>query len=105
MRYVALLDPGSARAGGKPVTEQDRSVIGAHLGKMRRRFDEGSWLFGGPFASGFGGITLSGAESLADAAAIMDADPAVVAGLMVYRRHGVRPFFDAFAGRAWLPPG
>ena len=104
MRYVVLLDPGPAWAEGEPVAGQDRSVLGAHLGRMRRRYDEGSLLFGGRFASGFGGVALLEAESSAAAAAIMDADPAVAAGLMTYRLHEVRPFFDAFAGQAWSPP-
>lgn len=60
-------------------------------------------MFGGPFASGFGGVVLLEAEKPAAATAIMDADPAIAAGLTVYRWHEVRPFFDAFAGRAWAP--
>ena len=75
----------------------------AHLASMRRRYDDGALLFGGPYRSGFGGMALLEADSAADAAAIMDADPAVMAGILAYNIADVRPYFDAIAGRAWSP--
>ncbi len=101
MRYVALLSPGPVWLPGKPVAEQDRAVIGAHLYWMRQGYDQGVVLFGGPFVSGFGGVVLLEADSQAAAATFMDNDPAVAAGLLSSRIEQVRVVFDAFAGKAW----
>jgi uncharacterized protein YciI len=103
MRYVAILNAGRAWIEGKGVQEQDRAVMLAHLHAMRRRYDEGSVLFGGPFRTGDGGIVLIEAPSRPDARSIMDEDPAVSAGVMDYTLFEVRPFFDVIAGEAWLP--
>lgn len=78
--------------------------MAAHLLSMRSRYDEGSLLFGGPFTSELGGIALLEAASPGDAASIMDADPAVASGLMVYCISEVKPFFDAFSKQAWSSP-
>ncbi len=104
MRYVALIKPGPSWIEGKPISEQDRTIAGAHLVSMRRHYDNGAVLLGGPFASGYGGIALLEAADETAARAIMDADPAVKAGVMAYDLNAVRTFFDAFAGTAWSPP-
>ncbi len=101
MRYVALLSPGPASLPGKPVSEQDRSLIGAHLYWMRQGYDQGVVLFGGPFVSGFEGVVLIEADSHAAAASFIANDPAVAAGLLSSRVEQVRVVFDAFAGKAW----
>src|SRR5208337_3380522 len=94
MRYVAILNAGRAWSEGKGVQEQDRTVMLAHLHAMRRRFDEGSVLFGGPFRSSDGGIVLIEAPSRPGAKAIMDEDPAVSAGVLDYTLFEIRPYFD-----------
>jgi uncharacterized protein YciI len=104
MRYVALLNAGRAWIEGKDVQEQDRGVMLAHLHSMRRRYDEGSVLFGGPFRTGEGGgIVLIEAPSRPDARAIMEQDPAVNAGILDYTLFEVRPYFDVISGDAWTP--
>ena len=103
MRYVAILNAGRAWIEGKGVHDQDRAVILAHLHAMRRRYDEGSVLFGGPFTTGNSGIVLIEAPGHPQAESIMDQDPAVAAGVMDYTLFEVRPYFDVISGDAWLP--
>lgn len=75
----------------------------AHLVKMRALYDGAQLVFGGPFKTEAGGIAIIEAASLKEASAIMDADPAVIAGIIVHRVLDVRPYFDAFSGKAWSP--
>ncbi len=103
MRYVGLLRPGRAWIAGNDVSGQDRNILTEHLHAMRRRYDEGSVLFGGPFAARDGGIVLLEAPSQDEAKAVMDSDPAVAAGLMDYSLTEVRTFFDVISGQAWTP--
>jgi uncharacterized protein YciI len=103
MRYVAILDAGPAWIEGKTVGEQDRTVMQAHLHAMRKRYDEGAVLFGGPFKSSDGGIVLLEAGSRLEARSILDQDPAVSAGILDYNLFEVRPYFDAISGDAWTP--
>ena len=77
--------------------------MGAHLLQMRRLYDEGKLLFGGPYKTVFGGIAVLEAASYDEAKEIMDADAAVRAGIMAAEVLDVRPYFDAFAGKAWSP--
>jgi hypothetical protein len=48
---------------------------------------------GGPFDHG-GGIAVLDVPDEAAARAVMDADPAVLAGVMVYEIRALRPVFD-----------
>lgn len=81
---------------GKSVYEQGPAVS-AHLVAMRKRYDEGALLLGGPFERG-GGIAMLDVPDEAAGRALMDSDPAVQAGVMVYELHRMRAYFDAFAG-------
>ncbi len=101
MRFIALLNAGPAWAEGKSAWEQDRAVMHAHLKAMRAKYDEGAVLFGGPFRFDEGGIVLIEAKSRLDAKAMLDADPAVVEGILEYDLLEVRPYFDAISGDAW----
>jgi uncharacterized protein YciI len=96
MRVIALIGHGPQWITGKSVYEQG-PVVQEHLVSMRNRYDEGALLLGGPFARG-GGIAVLDVDDEAAAAALMDADPAVGAGVMVYELHRMRAYFDAFAG-------
>lgn len=96
MRVIALIGHGPQWLTGKSVYEQG-PVVQEHLVAMRVRYDEGSLLLGGPFERG-GGIAVLDVEDEDEAAALMDADPAVQAGVMVYELHRLRAYFDAFAG-------
>lgn len=105
MRYVAVLAAGPNAVPGRPVHEQDPAIMRAHLKHMRRHYEDGSVLFGGPFRSSFGGVVLIEAGDLAGARAIIEADPAVAGGIMTFDLHSVRPYFDVIAGEAWEPRG
>jgi len=102
MRFVAILNAGRAWIDGESVEGQDRSVMLAHLQAMRRRYEEGTVLFGGPFRTGDGGIVLLEAPSRLDAKTVLESDPAVGAGVLDYTLFEVRPYFDVIAGEAWL---
>ena len=104
MRYVALLEPGPAAIAGKPLPAHDRVIMEAHLLAMRRLFEAGSLLFGGPYLHGLAGMVLLEAEDEAGAAAMMTADPAVAGGIIGFRIEAMRTMFDAFAGEGWSPP-
>ena len=96
MRLVALIGHGPEWIAGRSVYEQGPSIH-AHLIAMRSRYDEGKLLLGGPFERG-GGIAVLDVEDEAAGRALMDADPAVQAGVMVYELHRMRAYFDAFTG-------
>lgn len=104
MRYVALLEQGPLAIPGKPLPAHDRTVMAAHLLAMRRLYETGALLFGGPYVHGLAGMALLEAEDEAAAAALMAADPAIAAGIMGFRIEAMRTMFDAFAGEGWAPP-
>jgi uncharacterized protein YciI len=95
MRYVALIGHGPAWIAGKRVWEQGRPIE-EHLDTMRDRYDEGRLLLGGPFKDSAGGIAVLDVEDESAAVALMEADPGVRAGVLVYELHEMRPYFDAF---------
>ena len=95
MRFVALFGHGPNWQRGKTVYDQGAPIEG-HLVSMRRRFDEGTLLLGGPFDEG-GGIAVVEAVSEATAAQLLDSDPAVEAGVLSYQLHRLHAYFDAFA--------
>lgn len=97
MRVIAHISPGPYWIGGKTVYEQG-APIEAHLDAMRRRYDEGSVLLGGPYAVGIGGIAVLEVRDMDHAMAIMDADPGVVAGVLSYELRQHVNYFDAFMG-------
>ena len=96
MRFVTLFEHGPTWRPGRTVFEQG-PAIEAHLDAMRRRYDEGALLLGGPFDDDHGGIAVLDAPTGAAAAAMMDSDPAVHAGVLHYRLHRLHAYFDAFA--------
>ena len=95
MRFVTLFGYGPNWQPGKTVYEQGTAIEG-HLESMRRRFDEGALLLGGPFEDG-GGIAVIEAADEDTATSILDADPAVAAGVLSYRLHRLHAYFDGFA--------
>jgi uncharacterized protein YciI len=97
MLFVALIGHGPRWIVGKSVYEQG-PAIDAHLVSMRQRFHEGSLLLGGPFDRS-GGIAVVRAQDQAAARLLMDADPAVIAGVMVYELFELTAYFDAFTGQ------
>ena len=95
MRFVALFGYGPNWQRGRTVYDQGAPIDG-HLASMRRRFDEGALLLGGPFDDG-GGIAVVEADNEATATQLLESDPAVEAGVLSYRLHRLHAYFDAFA--------
>ena len=102
MRIIALLDHGPAWDPHKTLYHQG-PAIEAHLAAMAHRFDEGSLLIGGPFDHADGGIAVLDVADEEAARSVMEADPAVIAGVLRYELRVVRAYFDAFA-RIRTPP-
>ncbi len=94
-KYVALIGHGPRWLEGKSVYEQGQPVQD-HLVAMRRHYDAGVLELGGPFDHS-GGIAVLNVPDESAARAVMDADPAVRAGVMVYELRALRPVFDAVA--------
>jgi uncharacterized protein YciI len=94
-KYIALIGHGPRWLEGKSVYEQGKPVED-HLDAMRRHYDTGVLQLGGPFDHG-GGIAVLNVADEPAARAVMDADPAVQAGVMVYEIRALRPVFDAVA--------
>lgn len=92
-KYIALIGHGPRWLEGKTVYEQGQPVED-HLEAMRRHYDAGVLQLGGPFDHGGGIAVLSVADERV-ARAVMDADPAVQAGVMVYEIRALRAVFDA----------
>jgi uncharacterized protein YciI len=95
-KYVALIGHGPNWLEGKSVYEQGKPVAD-HLVAMRDQYDAGVLQLGGPFEHG-GGIAVLDVRDEAAARAVMDADPAVQAGVMVYELRVLRAVFDAASG-------
>jgi uncharacterized protein YciI len=97
MRIVAHIHPGPAWLAGNTVFEQG-PVMDEHLAFMRARFDDGTLLVGGPFATEESGLALFEAADLTTARHLVDQDPAAQADVLVYELHRLLPYFDAFSG-------
>lgn len=95
-KYVALIGHGPNWLEGKSVYEQGKPVED-HLVAMRGQYDAGVLQLGGPFDHG-GGIAVLDVADEAAAREVMDADPAVQAGVMVYELRVLRAVFDAASG-------
>ena len=91
-KYIALIGHGPRWVGGKSVYAQGKPIED-HLAAMRAHYDAGVLQLGGPFDHG-GGIAGLDVRDEAAARAVMDADPAVLAGVMVYEIRALRPVFD-----------
>ena len=96
MKYVAWITPGPEWRDG---TVYDQGApIEEHLEAMRAQYDQGRLLLGGPFIDGRAGVAVLDVDAEAEARSIMDADPAVIAGVFRYELHRVRAYFDAYDG-------
>lgn len=98
VRSYAIIDPGSAWTPGTDVFAQDPTTLLAHLDHMRSLFDQGRVLLGGPEDHGHAGFVLLDTADVAEAEALMAADPCVQAGIFRFRLHRLTPYFDRFAG-------
>ena len=97
MRVIVHLSPGPNWILGKSVYEQGEPIE-AHLASMRRRYDEGNLLLGGPYEGHNAGIAVLEVNDMRHAATIMNQDPGVAAGVLAYELRQHVSIFDAFAG-------
>ena len=88
-KYVALIHRGPQWLWGRSVYEQGQPIE-EHLQAMREHFDSGVLLLGGPFDED-GGIALLEVPDEQTAHDVMQADPAVVAGVITYEMRSLRP--------------
>lgn len=96
MRFIALFDHGPAWKPGRSVYGQGTPIV-EHLATMRQRYDAGSLLLGGPFAD-HGGIAVLDVADEHAALDLLEADPAVAAGVLTYTLRELIAYFDVYAG-------
>ena len=93
MKFVALIGHGPNWKAGRSVYEQG-PVITEHLVAMCGLYDRGALELGGPFERD-GGIAVLDVDDEETAHAMMQADPGVLSGVMVYELHRLTAYFDA----------
>lgn len=97
--YFFLHSPGPAWNHDQPVFRQDWT---AHLAYMQELRDSGQLMLGGPFKDDSGAFGIVKAESVDQARALVEADPAVESGLVMVE---VRPWhpvvIEAMQPRPW----
>jgi uncharacterized protein len=82
--YLVVYRPGPAWLAGRPLAEQDLRAHARYVLDLHRT---GALRMGGGFADDTGGSMVIEAGSDAEAAAIVAADPAVVARVMIGELH------------------
>ena len=91
--YVALYRPTPEKPGTESQQLQTRD---AHIANQRRHYEEGRLVMGGPFPNGEGGMALFKAQDLAEAQALVAADPAVAAGIYQVEIYRYRVMLSAW---------
>ena len=89
--FALIHRPGPAWQDGIDYREQPG--IERHIGYMRRLFDEGRMVMGGPFLDDGGGLVLIEAESLDEATTLAGDDPTIRGGLLSAEVHPWRVVF------------
>jgi uncharacterized protein YciI len=82
--YLVIYKPGPAWKAGRPLAEQDLREHGRYVLSLHTK---GALRFAGPFTDDAGGAMVFEAAGEEEAAAIVAADPAVVAKVFVAERH------------------
>lgn len=88
--FVVTYRPGPSWRQGAPMSEQGLEPHGAY---HRRLVEEGRAYAGGGFVGADGGMAILRAADLAEAEAILAADPAIVAGIFAAELRHWRPRF------------
>lgn len=88
--FLFLYRPGPAWRLGVPMREQGLAPHGAYMQRLR---DEGRLFAGGGFVETDGGMAMALAADMAEAEAMLAADPAIVSGIFVADLRHWRPRF------------
>jgi len=91
LSWLIVLRPVREEMPFEPTEEEDR-IVGEHFAYLRRLRAEGKLLVAGPSQAGVGdtfGIAVIDTEDEAEARAVLEADPAIVNGVMTGE---LRPF-------------
>ena len=64
MRSLAIIHPGPAWSDGRPVFDQDPTVLREHLGHLRRLFALGAMLLRGPALDGRSGMARAATPTI-----------------------------------------
>lgn len=90
--YVVRYLPGPSYVPDRPLLRQD---LREHEKYMRRMTENGTIIAAGPTFDETGGIVLIRVDGAAAAAAFVEEDPAVIAGIFAGTATDWRPVFDA----------
>ena len=90
--FVVIYRPGPAWQAGRPMSEQGLLPHGRYY---RGLLDAGRLQAGGGFVGSDGGLAILRAADLAEARAIVAADPAVTSGIFVAELEHWRPRFQS----------
>lgn len=82
--FIVIYKPGAAWIKGKPVSEQPLKEHGKYLlGLYKSKI----MLYAGPFGDDAGGAAVIQVENEPEAKKIIERDPAVTSGVMIYELH------------------
>lgn len=82
--FIVIYKPGAAWIKGKPVTEQPLKEHGKYLLGL---YKSGILRFAGPFGDDTGGAAVIEVENETEAKNLIERDPAVTSGVMIYDLH------------------
>ena len=88
--FLFIYRPGPAWREGLPMRQQG---LGPHAAYMQRLLDEGRLFAAGGFADDDGGMAIVRGGDMAEAQALIGADPAVISGVFVGAVEEWRPRF------------
>ena len=92
--FLLLYRPGPAWRPGVPMRRQDLRAHGAYHAQLVR---EGRSVAGGPYAGEEGGLAIIRAADMAEARAMLAADPAIQNGVFVAEVRHWTPFLHSDA--------
>lgn len=79
--FISMMKPGRPDLH-ENMTDGESEIFGRHSDYLREQFAAGRIVFAGPSIESHFAVVVLEAESKEAAAAVMDADPAVAAGLL-----------------------
>ena len=84
--FISMMKPGRPDLH-ENMTDEESEVFGRHSDYLREQFKAGTIVFAGPSIESHFAVVVLETDSKEAAAAVMDADPAVAAGLLKSEVH------------------